>query len=98
MQYPSLENGTLGSVPDGWNMNGAGTFVKSADVAHYGSYSGKLTVSNQQGFPTHSLASTINLANAYTVSAWVDRVIHGRHAAIVRPAHRHICGGDGRKC
>jgi len=71
VQYPSLENGTLGSVPDGWNMNGAGTFVKSADVAHYGSYSGKLTVSNQQGFPTHSLASTINLANAYTVSAWV---------------------------
>lgn len=69
--YPSLENGTLGATPDGWTFNGAGSFVKSADVAYYGSYSGKLTVSNQQAYPTHSLVSTINLANAYTVSAWI---------------------------
>lgn len=71
VQYPSLENGTLGSTPDGWSNGGAGTFVKSADVAYYGSYSGKLAVTNQQGFPVHNLASTINLANVYTVSAWV---------------------------
>jgi hypothetical protein len=68
--YPSLENGTLGAMPDGWSNAGTGTFVKSSDVAYYGSYSGKLTVTNQQGYPTTAL-SGINLANTYTISAWV---------------------------
>ena len=67
--YPSLENGTLGAMPDGWSNAGAGTFVKSSDVAYYGSFSGKLTVANQQGYP--NVPVSINLANTYTVSAWV---------------------------
>ena len=69
--YPSLENGTLGSTPTGWTMDGTGALVKSADVAYYGSYSGKLTVTAQQGYPNVPVVGGVNLANAYTVSAWV---------------------------
>ena len=71
VSYPSFETGTVGALPTGWALGGSETFVKSAAFAHFGTYSGALTVSNQQGFPNTSLASNINLANAYTVSCWV---------------------------
>ena len=71
VSYPSLETGTVGSLPTGWTLDGTGTFVKSADVACYGSYSGKLTVSNQQAYPNTVISGGINLANPYTISAWV---------------------------
>lgn len=70
VSYPSFESGTLGSAPDGWTNGGVGTFVKSSDVSLFGLYSGKLVVAAQQGFPVSTVAN-INLANAYTVSAWV---------------------------
>ena len=69
--YPSLENGTLGALPTGWTMDGTGTLTKSSDVAYYGSYSGKLTVAAQQGYPNVPVVGGVNLLNAYTVSAWV---------------------------
>lgn len=77
--YPSLENGTLGAMPDGWANAGVGTFVKSSDVSYYGSYSGKLTVTAQQGYPNVPIVGGVNLANAYTASAWVwiDSVTSG---------------------
>lgn len=69
--YPSLENGTLGAMPDGWSNAGVGTFVKSSDVAYYSSYSGKLTVTSQQGYPNVPVVGGVNLVNPYTISAWV---------------------------
>jgi hypothetical protein len=69
--HPSFELGTVGVTPDGWSFSGAGSFVKSADVAYYGDYSAKLTVAAQWAYPTHTLSGGINLNSAQTVSAWV---------------------------
>lgn len=69
--HPSFELGTLGSTPTGWDFAGAGSFVKSADVAYYGDYSAKLTVAAQWAYPSHTLSGGINLNSAQTVSAWV---------------------------
>jgi len=69
--HPSFELGTVGATPDGWAFSGAGSFVKSADVAYYGDYSAKLTVAAQFAYPSHTLSGGINLNSAQTVSAWV---------------------------